>query len=141
MRADGPDGYWVSDDPSLLNIERVQHWLSTEAYWALGRPPEVTAAAIKNSLNLGLYTAGGDQAGYARLVSDYATFAWLCDVFVDETHRGAGIGSFLIGQSVNHPSIRGCRQFLATALDRTIYERYGYIDLPGTRRWMERPGS
>ncbi|MEP7024589.1 MAG: GNAT family N-acetyltransferase [Actinomycetota bacterium] len=139
MRTEGPDGYWVSDDPALLDLDRVQQWISGESYWAKGRPREVMVSAIGNSLNLGLYGPDGTQAGFARLVTDYATFAWLCDVFVDSAHRGHGLGSFLIWQAVDHPAVRDCRQFLATSHDRTVYERFGYATLSDARRWMDRP--
>jgi hypothetical protein len=96
-------------------------------------------AAIANSLNVGLYRADGSQAGYARVVTDYATFGWLCDVFVAAGDRGHGAGAFLTDVTVNHPGVASTRQFLATAPERTLYTHFGYVDLPRTRRWMERP--
>ncbi len=96
MRQAGPDGYWVSDDPALIDVPRVHHWISEESYWAKGRPYEAMVRAIEQSLVFGLYSADGTQAGFARQVTDRATFAWLCDVFVDPEHRGHGLGSFLV---------------------------------------------
>ena len=87
MRWEGPDGYWASDDASLTDIKRVHKWLSLESYWAAGRPYDVMVRAVENSLVVGLYTAEGEQAGFSRLVTDYATFGWLCDVFIDPAHR------------------------------------------------------
>jgi GNAT superfamily N-acetyltransferase len=139
VRWDGPDGYWASDDPALLDAALVHRWMSEEAYWAKGRPRAVMDAAIANSLNIGLYRPDGGQVGYARFVTDYATFGWLCDVFVAADERGHGLGSFLTGVTVNHPGVSSVRQFLATAPERTLYANFGYVDLPGTRRWMERP--
>ena len=87
MRWPGPDGYWASDERALIDLARVHAWISGESYWAEGRPYDVMARAIENSLVLGLYSAEGTQVGFARFVTDYATFAWLCDVFVDPSAR------------------------------------------------------
>jgi GNAT superfamily N-acetyltransferase len=139
VRVTGPGGYWVSDDPDLLDVARVHDWLSRESYWAAGRHYEVTARAVKHSLSVGLYAPGGAQAGYARLVTDQATFAWLCDVFVDAASRGRGLGSFLVAQAIGHPAVAGIRQVLMAEPGRTIYRRHGYGDLARAERWMERP--
>ena len=141
MRVDGPDGYWVSDDPALLDVARVHQWMSRDSYWAQGRTLAVMAHAIEHSLSVGLYAPDGTQAGYARLVTDRATFAWLCDVFVDPAHRGHGLGSFLVAQSVGHPDVASIRQVLMAEPGRTLYRRFGFADLAHTERWMERPGS
>ena len=99
------------------------------------------ARAVENSLVVGLYTADGEQAGFARFVTDYATFAWLCDVFIDSAHRGHGLGSFLVRTAVDHPAVRDLRQVLATAPERTIYRRHGYRSLASPDRWQERVGQ
>ncbi|HEY2075109.1 MAG TPA: GNAT family N-acetyltransferase [Streptosporangiaceae bacterium] len=135
----GPAGYWVSDEPELIDIARVHGWLSQESYWAAGQPYDVTARAIKHSLSVGLYAPDGTQAGYARLVTDQATFAWLCDVFVDPAARRRGLGSFLVAQAIGHPAVAGIRQVLMAEPGRTIYRRHGYGDLLRAERWMERP--
>jgi GNAT superfamily N-acetyltransferase len=141
MRVTGPDDYWISDDPALLDMPRVHGWMSGESYWAQGRSQEVMARAIEHSLSVGLYAPDGTQAGYARLVTDRATFAWLCDVFVDGAHRGRGLGSFLVAEAVGHPAVASIRQVLMAEPGRTIYRRVGYSDLSRAERWMERPGS
>jgi GNAT superfamily N-acetyltransferase len=135
----GPDGYWVSDDPELIDVARVHGWLSQQSYWAAGQPYDVTARSIEHSLSVGLYAPDGTQAGYARLVTDQATFAWLCDVFVDAASRGLGLGSFLVAQAIGHPAVAGIRQVLMAEPGRTIYRRHGYSDLLRAERWMERP--
>jgi GNAT superfamily N-acetyltransferase len=140
VRETGPDGYWVSDDPALLDLEAVHRWLSKESYWAAGQAYDVTVRAIEHSLSVGLYAPDGSQAGYARLVTDQATFAWLCDVFVDTASRGRGLGSFLVARVVGHPAVADVRQVLMAEPGRTIYRRLGYGDLQRTERWMERPG-
>ena len=139
MRWEGPGGYWASDDASLTDIDRVHKWLSEESYWAAGRSHETTVHAVGNSLVVGLFTADGEQAGFSRFVTDYATFAWLCDVFVDSSHRGHGVGSFLVRTAVTHPAVRDIRQVLATQPGRSLYRRHGYGELATPERWMERP--
>ncbi len=139
VRWQGPDGYWVSDDRALIDVDLVHRWMCQESYWAAGRPREVMARSIENSLVLGLYTAGGDQVGFARLVTDRATFAWLCDVFVASDHRGGGAGSFLVQMTVSHPDVAGIRQLLMAAPGRSLYRRHGFGDLVSPERWMERP--
>lgn len=141
MRWEGPDGYWASDDPALVDVSLVHAWLSRESYWAEGRPRDVVARSIKHSLVVGLYSADGLQAGFARFVTDYATFAWLCDVFVDSAHRSRGLGTFLAEAAISHPDVRGLRQLLATTPERTLYLRHGYTPLASPERWMERPGQ
>ena len=85
----------ISTDPSLVDVALVHKWLSTDAYWALGRPREVVERSVAESLNVGAYD-DGVQVGYARVVTDRATFGWVCDVYVDPSRRGAGIGNRLI---------------------------------------------
>lgn len=138
MRQDGPDGYWASDDRSLIDVDRVHTWISEQSYWARGRPYAAMVAAIDNSLVFGLYAADGSQAGFARQVTDRATFAWLCDVFVDKAHRGRGLGSFLVSVATGHPEVATLRQVLSTAPDRTLYQQFGFDRLAAPERWMER---
>ena len=139
VRWEGPAGYWVSDDGSLIDVDKVHGWISGESYWAAGRSREVMARSIEHSLVLGLYTSGGDQAGFARMVTDRATFAWLCDVFVAAEHRGNRIGTFLVQKTVEHPDVAGVRQLLMATPGRSLYLRHGFGDLLTPERWMERP--
>ncbi|HEX6934187.1 MAG TPA: GNAT family N-acetyltransferase [Streptosporangiaceae bacterium] len=139
MRWDGPDGYWVSDDPSLIDVDLVHDWISMQSYWARGRRREVMVRSIEHSLVLGLYTGEGKQVGFARFVTDRATFAWLCDVFVDAGHRGGGAGSFLVRTAVGHPDVAEIRQLLMANPGRSLYRRHGFGDLLKPERWMERP--
>ena len=137
----GPDGYWASDDPALLDVPRVHAWMSGESYWAAGRTYEVMARSIEHSLSLGLYTADGEQTGFARIVTDRATFAWLCDVFIDTAHRGRGLGVFLVETATGHPDVRDIRQLLMAEPGRQLYRRQGFGALASPERWMERPGQ
>jgi GNAT superfamily N-acetyltransferase len=139
MRVAGPDGYWVSDDPSLIDVLRVHGWISGESYWAVGQPFEVMARSLQHSLALGLFSPEDVLVGFARLVTDRATFAWLCDVFVDAAYRGRGLGTFLVSAATGHPDVAGVRQVLMAHPDRSLYRRLGFGDLEKPERWMERP--
>jgi GNAT superfamily N-acetyltransferase len=134
----GPDGYFASDDVSLIDVAWVHEWLANRAYWALGRSYDTVAASIAGSLSIGLYSAETSQVGFARFVTDGATFAWLCDVFVDSDHEGRGLGSFMVESALEHPSLAGVRVVLATAPERTLYRRFGFLPLARPERWMER---
>jgi GNAT superfamily N-acetyltransferase len=138
----GPGGYWVSDDKALLDIERVHGWMSRESYWAAGRSRSVMERSIEHSLCVGLYSPdGGCQAGFARVVTDCATFCWLCDVFVDSAHRNDGVGSFLVETTLDHPQVAGLRTVLMAAPERSLYRRLGFGALIRPERWMERPAT
>ena len=129
----------VSTDPSLLDVARIHRWLSEDAYWALGRTREVVERSIEHSLNFGAYDDSGAQVGYARVVTDHATFAWLCDVFVSPDRRGDGVGTALLDAVTAH--LAGCRlsrTLLATADAHALYERYGFAPLRHPRRFMAR---
>jgi hypothetical protein len=136
------DGYRVNDDRRQLDGERVWHWLSEQAYWALGRTREQQDTANEHSLCIGLYAPTGEQVGFCRYVTDRATFAWLCDVFVVEAHRG-GAGTFMVEFAVEHPAVAGIGiQLLATRHTHSLYERLGYRRFaePDLARWMIRNG-
>jgi GNAT superfamily N-acetyltransferase len=139
MRWTGPHGYWVSDDRSLIDVATVHEWLSVQSYWAQGRSYELVARSLENSLTLGLYRPDGGQVGVCRWVTDYATFAWLCDVFVDATERGMGLGVFLVGTAMAHPDVEDLRlQVLGTRDAHELYRRFGFVTVPAPERWMER---
>jgi GNAT superfamily N-acetyltransferase len=122
----GPEGYVVSTDPARLDVERIHRFLST-AYWATGIPLDLVRRSIANSLPFGLYAADGQQAGFARAVTDRATYAYLGDVYVESAHRGHGLGKFLVGCVIAHPELQGLRRWaLATADAHELYARYGF---------------
>lgn len=141
MEATRADGYTVSDDVARLDRERVWRWISTETYWAVGRPREVMDRAIDGSLCFGLYAPDGAQAGFCRFVTDRATFAFLSDVFVDTAHRGTGAGVFLVGTALSHPDMVAiARHALVTDDAHTLYEKFGFTrhDADEHRIWMGR---
>ncbi len=122
-----PDGYFVTDRKSLLDVEVIHTFLSQESYWAQNRPRAVTEAAIAGSLCVGLYTPDSVQAGFARVVTDRATMAHLSDVFVLPPHRGHGHGQALVEALLFHPALRTVRRWtLATADAHLLYARYGF---------------
>jgi GNAT superfamily N-acetyltransferase len=127
----------VSTDPELLDLDRIHHWLSEDAYWSLGRTREVVERSIEHSLNFGVYADSGEQVAYARVVTDEATFAWLCDVYVAPDHRGDGVGTALLDAVIAHlAGLLLSRTLLATADAHGLYERYGFRPLPEPGRFM-----
>ena len=132
-------GYDVSTDLARLDSEFIHGFLDRSSYWAQGRPIEVVRKSLAHSLCFGVY-AGEEQVGLARVVTDYATFAWVCDVFIAETHRGHGLGKWLIECVVTHPDLRGIKQILLATRDaHELYRRYGGFDsLPAPEKWLIR---
>jgi GNAT superfamily N-acetyltransferase len=130
--------YEISTDPARLDVPRVHRWLSTDAYWALGRSLDQQRAAIANSLNFGAYDpATGEQRGYARVVTDRVTFAWLCDVYVDPAARGGGVGTAMVAAVRDHLAPYGLRRImLATADAHGVYAKLGFEPLADPSKWM-----
>ncbi|MGW8886881.1 GNAT family N-acetyltransferase [Streptomyces sp. NPDC055749] len=130
--------YEISSDPARLDHARVHHWLSTDAYWALGRTRAHQDRAIAGSLNFGAYEIGsGEQAAYARVVTDEATFGWLCDVYVDRAARGHGLGVRLTTAVRDHLAAAGVhRLMLATDDAHGVYEKAGFRPLADLEKWM-----
>lgn len=133
----GQPGFEISTDPARLDVDRLHHWLSTDAYWALGRPRDTQRRAIAGSVNFGAYDGNGAQIGYARVVTDEATFAWLCDVYVDRAARGRGVGRALVAAVRAHLAPYGLRRIaLATADAHEVYRREGFRPLADPGMWM-----
>lgn len=133
-------GIRVSDDPSELDHPRIHRWILEQSYWATGRTPEKQDAAIAGSWNFGAYDeATGEQIGFARVVTDRATFAWVCDVFVDATARGRGVSKLLMATITTALDEAGiARSMLATADAHGLYAQYGFEALDRPERWMQR---
>lgn len=129
-----------SADVERIDRDRVHRWLSEEAYWARGRTRAHQDAAIDASRNYGVYDdATGAQLGYARVVTDGVGFAWLCDVFVDPSARGRGIGKTLLGGVLAELDALGLkRMLLATADAQELYRQFGFTELSGPTVWMAR---
>lgn len=133
-----PEGYEISADPGRIDRERVHHWLSTDAYWALGRTREKQDRAIEGSLNFGVYeTVSGEQVAYARVITDRATFAWLCDVYVDPSVRGKSVGSALVATVRDEMRQYGVRRVLLATHDaHGVYAKLGFAQLERPEHWM-----
>lgn len=132
------DGYRISTDRELLKIDEIQSYLTKESYWAKERTLEQTATAIENSLCFGLFL-GNEQAGFARVVTDFATFAYLGDVYVHPDHQGKGLGKWMMEVISGHPRLQGFRRWvLATRDAHKLYEKYGFTAMKHPERWMEK---
>jgi len=127
----------ISTDPARLDLEVIFGYLSS-SYWAANRPKEVVARSLKHSLCFGVYE-GERQVGFTRIITDYATYAYLCDVFVLEEYRGKGLGKWLISVVTEHPELQGLRRWsLATRDAHGLYSKVGFTELKAPERWMEK---
>ena len=130
-------GYQISTDKALLEIDVIYHYLDKESYWAKGIPLEKLKVAIENSLCYGIYYQN-KQVGFARVITDKAVFAYLCDVFVLTSHRGLGLSKWLMQTIKSHPELQGLRRWsLATADAHGLYNQFGFTPLTKTDSWME----
>lgn len=135
------DGFEISTDKTRLQFDTIQRFLAEESYWAANRTPEQTLKAIENSICFGLYN-DDRQIGFARVVSDLATFAYLGDVFLVPEFRGCGLSKWLMEAVVDHPDLQGLRRWiLATRDAHGLYEQYGFGPLRFPDRWMEKAAA
>lgn len=129
----------ISTDKSLLDIDAIHRFLAEDSYWARERTLEQTKTAIENSICFGLYS-DGRLIGFARVVTDRATFAYIGDVFVIDEFRGRGLSKWLMEVIISHPELQGLRRWvLATRDAHSLYEKFGFHELVHPDRWMERP--
>ena len=131
-------GVRISTDPANIDLDWLVPALSERAYWALGRSREAVEAAISRSFCFSAFI-DDRQVGFARVITDLVTFAWVCDVFVDESERGKGVGTLLIRTIADDPRLRDLRRLvLATRDAHEVYARAGFGPLGHPERWMER---
>ncbi|UGT43156.1 GNAT family N-acetyltransferase [Nocardia yamanashiensis] len=129
--------YEIDTAPDRLDVDLVHHWLSTDAYWALGRERDIVERAIRGSLNFGAYDTDGAQVAYGRVVTDLTTFAWLCDVYVDPAHRGAGLGSHLTTAIRDHLAPYKLKRIVLATLDaHGLYAKLGFEPVANPEMWM-----
>ena len=132
------DNYTISTDPARLDLDLIYNYLSTESYWAQGRTLDTVRTSIQHSLPFGLYDHD-NQIGFCRLVTDYATFAWLADVFILPAHRGHKLGEWLIETVLSHPDLQSLRRWvLATRDAQGLYSKFGFQPLENPERFMMR---
>jgi GNAT superfamily N-acetyltransferase len=133
------DGFLISTDPARLNLDAIERLLRS-SYWAADRPRDAIERSVRNSLCFGLYDLrNGNQIGFTRAVTDYATFAWLCDVIVDEAYRSRGLGKWMMETIFLDPALAGIGRWILATLDaEKLYGRYGFTSLARAERWMER---
>ncbi|MEU1464681.1 GNAT family N-acetyltransferase [Streptomyces sp. NPDC005727] len=133
----GPDGYELSTDSDRLDVALVHRWLSTDAFWAMGRTRETVEESMRGSLNFAVFDAAGDQVAYARVITDRATFAWLCDVYVARPHRGKGLGTWLAGAVRDHLAPYRLKRVLLSTLDaHEVYAKAGFLPVPHPENFM-----
>jgi predicted GNAT family N-acyltransferase len=132
----GRDGFVISTDRAKLDLDVIYTFLA-ESYWAKGIPREVVARSIENSLCFGVYSEG-KQVGFARVISDYATYAYIGDVFVLASHRGHGLGKWLMECIMQHPQLQGLRRWsLVTQDAHGLYAPFGFTPLQAPEKYME----
>jgi len=133
------DGFVISTDRSRLDIGAIQDFLAHDSYWARERTQEQTRTAIENSICFGVYD-GDRQIGFARVVSDCATFAYLGDVYIIREYRGRGLSKWLMETVISHPDLQGLRRWiLATRDAHGLYKQFGFSELKHPSRWLELP--
>ena len=129
--------YIVSTDPQKMDVDVIYAYLS-RSYWAEGRTKATIEKSLRNSLNFGVFTSEGAQIGFARVITDYATFAYLADVFILEEHRGHGLSKRLMATIMAHPELQGLRRWsLATRDAHGLYAQFGFTPLPKPEIWMQ----
>lgn len=130
-------GYKISANKNDLDFSVVYQFIAS-SYWAKGIPQTTMQRAIENSLCFGVFTERNQQVGFARVISDYATYAYLADVFILEEHRGKGLSKWLVAEILNHADLQGLRRFnLVTRDAHGLYEQFGFARLQTTNGYME----
>jgi GNAT superfamily N-acetyltransferase len=128
----------VSTDPARLDMDVIHEFL-TNSYWAKGIPREVVERSIEHSLCFGVYDGSGALVGFARVISDFATIAYIGDVFVLESHRGRGLSKWMMECIVQHPALQGLRRWILTTRDaHGLYAQFGFAPVKKPERYMER---
>jgi GNAT superfamily N-acetyltransferase len=135
---DRRNGYLLTDDRDRLDVELIHRWLSTDAYWAVGRTFEQTEAAVAGSWPVGVYREADDtQVAFARVITDGVVFGYLCDVYVDPAHRNAGLGRWLVRSLRDDLTARGLKRILlVTKTAQGVYAPLGFTPVDANR-WME----
>ncbi|WP_282609955.1 GNAT family N-acetyltransferase [Pelagibius sp. Alg239-R121] len=135
------DEYWLTTDSTVFDMDVLFRFISEESYWARGIPRSTFDKALRNSLSFGLFD-GEHQIGFARVVSDFATMAYLGDVFIRDDYRGRGLSKWMMECILSHPDLLGLRRWmLATADAHELYRKFGFTPLRAPEKFMERHNS
>jgi ribosomal protein S18 acetylase RimI-like enzyme len=132
----------ITTDPSRLDATAVHEFLANRSHWAIGRTLDVVQKSLDNSLCFGVYHQKR-QIGLARVITDYATYAYMCDVYILEEYRGQGLGTWLVGCVVEHPILKELRRFsLITSDAQELYRKFGFAEVTDASRYMNlrKPG-
>jgi GNAT superfamily N-acetyltransferase len=136
VSASADDHYEASAERARIDLDLVHGFLSTDAYWSPGVARDLVKRSIENSMPFGVYR-GDEQVGFARVVTDRATFAWIADVFILPEHRGKGLSKLLMSEILGHSELQGLRRWLlATADAHGLYRQFGFSDLVETGRFL-----
>ncbi|HEX7832359.1 MAG TPA: GNAT family N-acetyltransferase [Thermoanaerobaculia bacterium] len=128
----------ITTDRARMDVARIYDYLSNESYWSRGIPRERVERSIENSLCFGAFD-DGVQIGFARVITDYATFAYIADVFVLESHRGRGVSKQIMQAIIDHPPLQGLRRWLLVTRDaQGLYAQFGFAPLDAPERHMHR---
>lgn len=131
------NGYIISTDKTKLDVDAIHHFLSTQAYWSLNIPRSTVLLSIENSMCFGIYKEN-EQVGFARIITDHATIAYLGDVYVIEKERGNGLSKWLMETVMNHPELQGLRRWILLTGDaHELYRKFGWTDIADPTKWME----
>ena len=131
-------GYKISTDKSLIDFEVVYKYLNGDSYWAKGIQAEKLRKAVENSMCFGVYDRENNQVGFARVITDQATFAYICDLFILPGFRGLGLSKWLVQSILGHPELQGLRRWsLATADAHGLYNQFGFTQITRPEVWME----
>jgi GNAT superfamily N-acetyltransferase len=129
--------YLLSTDPKKLDLPKIYHWLSTDAYWAKGRSHETFLASVENSIPIGVYELDGTQVAYGRVITDRAVLGILSDVYVEPLHRGTGLGKWITETSANVMKEFGAKRLMLRTNDaHGVYASVGFIELSDPEAWM-----
>ena len=138
MEVTREDGLFISDDPTLVDGEKVYQWIAEESWWGLGRPRAAVERSLRESHVYGVYADRETMIGLARVITDHATMAYLCDVFVDEAYRGKGVGPWLSREIVADLKGIGINRFLLATKDKhSTYAKAGFVPVARPQSWME----
>lgn len=129
--------FCISTDKSKLDVDSIHEFLSTKAYWCLNIPKQTVQRAIENSLCFGIYE-GDTQIGFARVITDFSTIAYLGDVYVLEEYRGKGLSKWLMETIMSYPELQGLRRWILLTGDaHELYRQFGWTDIADPTKWME----